>query len=590
MFFASKSRWHQEKKQPLSQTRARMIFGAFFLFFFAMVFRLIDLQIMEHDWYRVLASGQHELFEELVPERGEIFMHDQKDQNNVLVATNQTFPFLYADPRLIKDPLFTAKTIGDILGYEDDAIDRLYERLSQTDDPYEPIAHKITHEQYKAIHEKELSGIFFIPESFRFYPEAQMSGHLVGFVGSDEEGNYAGRYGVEGYFDDVLSGTAGFLRSDRDLSGSFITVGYRSMQKATDGADIFLTIDRNIQFVACQKLQEAVTRHGAERGSVIIVDPNTGAILASCAVPDFDPNHYERVSSITVFNNPVIFSAYEPGSIFKPITMAAALDQGAVTPETLFDDTGSVVINNITIRNSENKTYRIQTMTQVLEESINTGIIFAMQAIGPERFADYVRSFGFGALTGIELKTEMPGNISSLEKTAEIYAATASFGQGITTTPLQLVMAYAAIANGGNLLKPQIVSEIYYPDGSKKQRLREEIRPVMSEKTAGLLGAMLVSVVEHGHGKRAGVPGYYIAGKTGTAQVAKVGEIGYDSHKTIGSFAGFGPVSQPRFAMVVRIDDPKDVRFAESTAAPLFGEIANFLLNYLEVPPEREIN
>jgi cell division protein FtsI/penicillin-binding protein 2 len=433
----------------------------------------------------------------------------------------------------------------------------------------------------------QLPGIFSIPESWRFYPESGIGGQVLGFVGADDQGHFSGRYGIEGYFDTLLAGVGGFLRSERDLSGSFIATGEQSMEKAIDGANLVLTIDRNIQFVTCQKLQKAVARHGAQSGSVIIIEPKTGNILAMCAVPDFDPNQYEKTPSISFFNNPLIFSAYEPGSIFKPITMAAALDQGVVSPETTFEDTGSVIINNTAIHNSENKVYGIQTMTQVLEESINTGIIFAMQKVGHDLFSKYVHSFGFGTLSGIELKTEMPGDISSLEKTSDIYAATASFGQGITATALQLAISYATIANGGVRLMPQIISEIDYPDGSKQKTLFKQGERVISEKTARLVAAMLVSVVENGHGKRAAVKGYYVAGKTGTAQVPKADGSGYEEKKTIGSFVGFAPVNDPRFAMLVRIDDPKDVLFAESSAAPLFGEIADFLLNYLEVPPER---
>jgi cell division protein FtsI/penicillin-binding protein 2 len=308
-----------------------------------------------------------------------------------------------------------------------------------------------------------------------------------------------------------------------------------------------------------------------------------------CGAPDFDSNEYGNVESINVFNNPAIFDAYEPGSVFKPLTMAAAIDAGAVTPTTTFTDTGSVLVDGWPkpIGNAEGKVYGTVDMTKVLEDSINTGMIYAMRAMGMETFVVYVKSFGFGQYTGIELETENAGTIDSLDLGAEIYAATASFGQGITVTPLQIVMAYAAIANGGVLKAPLIVDEIQYADGTVEKRSTRDIAQVMDPKTARLVSAMLVSVIEHGHGKRAAVPGYYIGGKTGTAQVAKTDGIGYEQDNTIGSFAGFGPVEDPKFAMVVRIDNPKDVVWAESTAAPLFGEIAQFLLQYFEVPPVR---
>ncbi|MBM5790134.1 penicillin-binding protein 2, partial [Candidatus Parcubacteria bacterium] len=307
---------------------------------------------------------------------------------------------------------------------------------------------------------------------------------------------------------------------------------------------------------------------------------------------DFDPNRFSDVETFTHFNNPAIFDAYEPGSIFKPITMAAAMDVGAVTPATRFEDLGSVMVEGWPkpLGNAEGKVYGAVDMTQVLEDSINTGMVFTMRQMGQEVFTEYVKRFGFGEATGLELDKEMPGNIASLEKSAEIYKATASFGQGITVTPLQVVMAYAAVANGGVLKRPQIVDEIHHDDGTVEKRAPQDVRQVMDGKTARALGAMLVSVIERGHGKRAGVPGYYIAGKTGTAQVARTDGIGYSHDKTIGSFAGFGPVENPRFAMVVRIDNPRGVVWAESTAAPLFGEMAQFLLQYFSIPPVRKLS
>ena len=358
-----------------------------------------------------------------------------------------------------------------------------------------------------------------------------------------------------------------------------------------DGADVVLTIDRTIQYKACSALEASVASHAADGGSVVIVEPATGKILAMCGSPDYDPNNYGQVDSINVFNNPAIFAAYEPGSIFKPLTMAASIDAGAVSATTRFVDLGYEFVDGWPkpIGNAEGKVYGDVDMTQVLEDSINTGMIFSMREMGMDVFVDYVKRFGFGVPTGIELDTEAVGTISSLDIGAEIYAATASFGQGITVTPLQIAMAYGALANGGVLKQPLIVDEIRYADGTVEERPSQDVAQVIRPTTSRTIGAMLVSVIEHGHGSRAGVPGYYIAGKTGTAQVADTEGGGYALDNTIGSFAGFGPVEDPKFAMVVRIDNPKDVIWAESTAAPLFGEIAEFLLHYFEVPPVRSI-
>lgn len=555
----------------------------------AIVLRLFVLQVLDHETYKALASGQHEIFKELFPSRGDVLIHDLKDGTVIPIATVQQVAFVYADPRKVEDADRTAEEIGELFGFGDEKTDALEERLKDREDPYEPIQRNVTDDLLDKLTALDLPGIHYLQEEGRLYPEQGLGGHVVGFVGSGEDGTMSGRYGVEGYFNDDLTGTPGFLRSERDIAGRLIAIGERSIEPAVDGSDILLTLDRTIQYYACNKLHAAVLQHGADGGSVVIIEPQTGKVLAMCGSPDFEPGAYNEVDSIDTFNNPAIFDAYEPGSIFKTVTIAAGLDSGSITPTTTFEDTGSVMVDGWPkpIGNAEGKVYGVADMTKALEESINTGMVFAMRQTGMEEFVEYVKNFGFGIRTGIELETEAAGDISSLDIGEEVYAATASFGQGITVTPLQMAAAYAAIANDGVLMKPYVVEDVIRPDGTRETRAPQEIRRVIQAKTARLLGAMLVSVVENGHGKKAGVPGYYIGGKTGTAQVAD--GAGYSSDKTIGSFAGFGPVNSPKFAMVVRIDNPKDVKWAESTAAPLFGEIASFLLQYFEVPPERPI-
>lgn len=551
--------------------------------------KLFVLQVLDHETYKALASGQHEIFKELFPSRGDILIHDLKDDVLLPIATVQQVAFVYADPRKVEDADRTAEKLGELFEFDDEKIDALEDRLKDREDPYEPIARNVKDETLDALIALELPGVLYLREEGRLYPEQGLGGHVVGFVGSGEDGTLSGKYGVEGYFNAELTGTPGFLRSERDIAGRLIAIGERSIEPAVDGSDVVLTLDRTIQYYACSKLREAVEKHGADGGSVVVIEPQTGKILAMCGAPDFEPSAYNEVASIDTFNNQAIFSAYEPGSIFKTVTIAAALDAGAITPTTTFEDTGSVMVDGWPkpIGNAEGKVYGVASMTRALEESINTGMVFAMRQAGMDAFVGYVKNFGFGVRTGIELETEAAGNISSLDLGQEVYAATASFGQGITVTPLQMAAAYAAIANDGVLMRPYVVEEVIGPDGTSEGRLPQEVRRVVQAKTARLLGAMLVSVVENGHGKRAGVPGYYIGGKTGTAQVAE--GAGYSSDKTIGSFAGFGPVNSPRFAMSVRIDNPKDVKWAESTAAPLFGDIASFLLQYFEVPPERAL-
>ena len=339
--------------------------------------------------------------------------------------------------------------------------------------------------------------------------------------------------------------------------------------------------------MVCEKLRAAVAKHGADGGTVVVLDPKTGAVMAICSVPEFDPNDFSKVEDLRRFNNPAIFGPYEPGSIFKPVTMAAAIDAGKVGPNTLYNDEGSVKIGPYTIRNSDGKAHGLQSMTQVLEESLNTGTIFAVRQLGAKPFLKYVEEFGFGSPTGIQLDTEASGDVDSLRKKGDIWSATASFGQGITTTPIQLAAAYGVLANGGKLMKPYVVDSIEHPDGTVVKTEPQVVRQVVTKRAAALVGGMLVRVIENGHGKRAAVPGYYIAGKTGTAQIAKSDGQGYEKDAFIGSFIGYAPVDDPAFVMLVKIDRPRDVEWAESSAGPLFGDIAKFLLQYLEIPPDR---
>jgi len=540
---------------------------------------------MSHDFYSALASNQHGIFAELFPKRGTIYLRDPRSLSGTFpVAVNKDYTLVYAVPRDIENPEMVASQVSEILGLDESLVK---EKLAHQDDPYEPLARRVSDEQSDQLKALEINGIGFGSESYRFYPEKEYLSHVLGFVGSDEQGTRVGRYGIEGYWNSELSGKPGYLETERDPLGRWIGAADRQLVPAQDGSDIVLTIDRSIQYVACDRLKKAIVQYNAEGGAVVILNPNTGAVLAMCGLPDFDPNDFSEVINASAFNNPVIFEAYEPGSIFKPITMAAAVDADKVGPNTTYEDTGQVQIGPYTIRNSDGKANGVQTMTQVLEKSLNTGTIFAVRELGTESFFEYVRGFGFGTKAGIELETEVEGNISSLEKKGDIWSATASYGQGITATPLQLVTAISAIANGGKLMKPYLIDRIVSTDGRETVIEPTVVRQIISKRASTLVGGMMVRVIEDGHGKRAGVPGYWVAGKTGTAQVAKKEGGGYDEQASIGSFVGFAPVDDPKFVMLVKIDRPKDVQWAESSAAPLFGEIADFLLNYMQIPPSR---
>ena len=567
-----------------------------------------------------LAEGQHVIERELLPERGEIYAHESYDSDELYpLAMNKKYAWVYAVPRELGDKEEAAKKItevfceGEEIVIDDEAdvealvemdkaelIELVKDRKSceeqetelllafqDDEDPFMPIKRKVDEEIVDEIKAFNLSGIRFSEEIYRFYPENNISSHILGFYGFIDD-QLQGQYGLEGYFNEELAGQIGSLKAERDSFGSWITVGERLLEPAVDGADYVLTIDRNIQYFACSKLNEAVLKHGADGGSVIIIEPQTGAIKAMCGSPDFDPNNYNEVEDIGVYINPATYYIYEPGSIFKAITMAAGLDTGVVAPNSTYTDTGEVQVGKYTIMNSDEKSYGLQTMTNVLEKSLNTGAVHVATLVGRERMYDYLKRFNFGEATGIRLNSEAHGDISNLLQQSEVYLATAAFGQGLTTSPLQMTSAYQVLANKGKLMKPYIIEEIRYPDDTVEKISPQEIRQVITSKSATTLGAMMVSVVENGHGGRAGVKGYYVAGKTGTAQIPAENGRGYDPNRNIGSFGGWAPVDNPVFVMLTKIDVPRDVEWAESSAAPLFGEIAEFLLNYYQVPPERE--
>jgi cell division protein FtsI/penicillin-binding protein 2 len=333
-------------------------------------------------------------------------------------------------------------------------------------------------------------------------------------------------------------------------------------------------------------LEKLIEKWGADGGSVIIMDPATGAIKAIASKPDFDPNRYFEEEDLNVFLNPATQIQFEPGSVFKLITMAAALDSGKVAPSTYYEDEGVVHVDGYNIRNSDLKAHGRKTMTNVLELSLNTGAIFAQQQTGKEVFEKYIKDFGFGFPTGIELEGERGGDLSNLEnKKTDVNFATASFGQGIAVTSLQIITAVSAIANNGKLMQPYIVDKFIHSDGSETETEPEVVRQVISPQTANRLSAMMISVIKNGYGKQAGVSGYNIAGKTGTAQIPSKEKRGY-SDETIHSFIGFGPVPDPRFVILIKLDKPKGISFAADSTSPAFGELAKFLLNYYQVLPE----
>lgn len=581
----ARSRTGKKKSAPVkSGGRVQMI--AIFIFFAGalLIGRLYFIQVMSHDKWVAIADDQHNAFQELAADRGEIYMRD--GDGRYPLAVNREYQMVYIVPKDIEDKDHVALVLSGILGMEAGVI---RDKAGKPNDPFEIIKKRLTDEEAVRIRQENMKGVALLPEKYRYYPAGELASQVIGFASLGENGGVGG-YGIESSQNSRLRGAVGTVSQEKDAGGRWIPLSDRDMLAPKNGDTMVLTLDRVIQYETEKILRESVEKYQADGASAIVMDPKTGAILAMASEPRFDPNNYSKVEDYSVFLNPAVSFTYEPGSIMKPITMAIGIEEGKVSPNTEYVDTGVVQEAGYSIRNSEEKVYGRSSMTKVLEESINTGMIFVERLVGNLAFRDALERFGFGEKTRVALPAELAGNMRNLKNArSDIEFFTASFGQGISVTPLQMIAAYGALANGGVLYKPQIIERVIHTDGSEEKIEPEEIRRVLSEETSHAIGGMLRSVVVNGHGKRADVPGYLVGGKTGTAQVAKSSGKGYEEGMSIGSFVGYAPIVDPHFVVLVKLDNPKNVEWAESSAAPTFGQIMKFLLEYAKIKPTEAV-
>ncbi len=562
----------------------RRIYFLAFIFltlFFVIFFRLFQIQVVKHDFYKALAREQHEFFEKTIPKRGRIFIKDKYSDKLYPLAVNKELHLVYAVPKDIDDKEATAKKLSEILGMEEEDV---FNIINKKNDSYEVIKNRVSDEVAKMIKNEKILGVAVAPQVIRYYPGGRLAANVVGFLGYKGD-KRAGQYGVEEYYNERLEGKMGFLEMEKDASGKWMPVGLKSVQPPRNGDDIVLTIDQTIQYISETVLRKAVEKYGADSGNLIVMDPKSGEIIAMAQYPTYDPNEYFKEKDMSVFLNSNIHNVYEPGSVQKPITMAIGIDLGKISPATTYVDKGFVKVDGWTIHNADRKAHGEQTMTQVLEKSLNTGAVFVQQKIGKDYFYQYLKRFGLDELTGIEISGERKGNLSNLEVKSDINYATASYGQGISVTPLEMLSAISSFANDGKLMRPHIVSEFIHPDGTFEKVEPEVIRQVVSPKTANLISAMMVSVIENGHSKLARVEGYRFAGKTGTAQVPEKEERGYAKRKTIHTFIGFGPLPNPKFSILIKLDGPKNALYAADTTAAVFHDLASRLVDYYNIPP-----
>jgi cell division protein FtsI/penicillin-binding protein 2 len=558
---------------------------------------------------------------------------------------------VYAYPPRIVNPQIIAESLAPALEIPTQQL----ERILQGENRYVVLKRKVLPEVSEQITaminadtEDKFLGLAMKEEYFRYYPEQSLAANIIGFVGGSGNGNY----GIEQTFNKLLKGEKGRLETKQDSVGRQITVGESKLKEAVDGANIVLTLDRSVQIKVEEIMKNAVERYDAKSGQAVVMDPQTGAVLAMVNYPTFNPNEfgavfkrkeiflteeeidelvetprenefYHYVNEVTlerysvfrekdengatryyrydnfqgpeVYQNKSVSLPYEPGSVFKSIAMAIAIDAGEISPNTTYNDVGPVGVGfnvytqdyDFEIKNSNNKYYGLINMKKVLGESLNTGMTYIANKIGPKLFYKYIEKFGFLEGSGIEFDSELTGQVKHFEEWNDANLATYSFGQGLTVNMVQLANAYGALANGGILMQPYIVDEIRHDNGKIVKTEPRELRRVISEETSDTMTAMLRESVEVGVADTAQLSTHYVAGKTGTSQTYKHGKALVGEGTTIATFAGYGPVDNPEFVILVKFDQPKTSQWGSTTAAPTFKEISEFLFNYYNIPPDK---
>jgi len=555
----------------------RYRFSLFFLIFFLLlvILRLFYWQVVKAGELSDLGRLQYGKYVNVMPKRGEI-----KASDGFSLAANKINYLVFANPKEIKDKEKNALLLSSFLELDTASISAAFEK----DLFWVPLKGEVEDSVKSEIKRLNLDGIGFEQQFSRLYPESSMAASLLGFVGKDENGEQKGYYGIEGFYNRQLKGRSSFAVQIHDAFGRPVLARSSQDTSPVEGRDLILNIDRSIQFIAEKALKDGIERYKAEGGMVGIINPKTGGVLAMATFPSFDPRDYSSYSS-NLFKNPFISSLYEPGSTFKSLIMSSALDAGVVEPQTKCNIcSGPVSIGGYQIKTWNDKYSSNITMIDVIKNSDNTGMVFAGKSLGLEKLLKYLDSFGIGSQTGIDLEGEIYQPLKPIANWYAIDLATASFGQGISITPIELLSAFSAIANQGKRMEPHVVSKI---KTSKNQTIQIEPKLLgkpISEKTAKVMTEILVNAVDKGEAKWAKPKGYRIAGKTGTAQIPIAGH--YDADKTIASFIGFAPADDPKFAMLVIVDRPQTSIYGSETAAPIFFDIAQKILSYYEIPPQ----
>lgn len=553
----------------------RLIFVAAVLVGFGLVlsWQLVRWHIVERDRFIDIVSERPRDILAAPPRRGRIL-----DRQGHTLAVDIIGYQITATPNWIKHPEEVAKRLAPVLQRP---VEALAAQLAQ-DSSWALLSPNVSREAGETIRAWDIYGIHVDPRPGRGYPEGKLAAHLLGFVNGDRQGFY----GIEGYYDQLLLPQAEGDQQSAEASplGAFPI----DPTKLADGVnpDLRLAMDRMIQHIAEEELEAAIVEHNASGGTVIVLEPRSGAILAMASRPAYQPQDYARVSSQNIWSDPAVSSIYEPGSVFKIVTVAAAIDSETATAEQIFNDRGFIEVGGQKIMNSDRQSHGEVTLTYAVVHSLNTVMAEISTQLGPETFYAYVQRFGFGHRTGVDLSGESRGQVK-LPTDAEWHESdlgTNAFGQGLAVTPLQMAVAVAAIANDGTMMVPYAVAEVTGKEQSWP-RHPTVARQVVTPEAARKVTEILIQAAKEG-ASRSQVPGYTVAGKSGTAQIPIPG--GYDLNGTIASFVGFAPAHDPQFLILVKVDRPQDTQWGAAVAAPVFSNIAQRLLVMMNIPPDSE--
>ena len=562
--------------------RLRVLIGAIIAIGALVIMRLFSLQVIHSTSYKEKAQRQYVTTSDASFDRGNIYF-STKDGTTVAAATIVNGFKLAITPALVVDIERTYTAINQIVPIDREAF---FAKAAKKNDPYEEIENKISEQDAEAITALELPGVALYREKWRLYPGNELAAKVLGFV-SFRKDTLTGSYGLEEYYNDTLA------RAANDLYVNFFAEIFANVKNSVfkntrATGDIITSIEPTVQTQLEQTIADIQGRWGSDAVGGVVMDPYTGAIVAMAGMPTFDLNQYGSVKNPSTYLNPVVQSRYEMGSIIKPLVMAGAIDIGAVTPTTTYTDRGSVAVADKTFNNFDKKGRGANvSMQQVLNESLNTGMIFVEQRMGKENFREYMVSrYKLGEKTGIDLPGEVNGSVSSLKENNDVNFAAASFGQGIATSPINIVRGFAALANGGTIVTPHVATAVVESSGYVQElEYPHSTTPVLKPETISTMATMLTRVVDDGY--KRGLKHYSVAAKTGTAQIARPDGAGYYTDRNLHSLIGYFPASKPRFVLYLFNVYPKGALFAIQTLGDPFFDMIEFLGTYYDIAPDR---